>query len=176
MSDFDRDVKILVTGGTLDKVHNVLTEGLDFSRAEGTHLPDILDIGRCEFTNVETVLQKDSAEFDDSDRQLIADAAANTAEPSMVITHGTVTMGITARFLKELMASSDKHAALKNKTIILTGAMRPFSLGKSDATFNLGGAIIAAQTLPAGIYGIMNGRIFEASKLTKNTQTGRFDR
>ena len=40
---------------------------------------------------------------------------------------------------------------MPGKTVVLTGAMRPHSLGRSDASFNLGGAIIAAQTLPEGV-------------------------
>ena len=75
-------------------------------------------------------------------------------------------MEITANYLSQ-------H--IKDKTLILTGAMRPFSLGQSDAAFNVGGAIIAAQILPHGVYGVMNGRVFKAEQLRKNVQTGRFD-
>ena len=53
--------------------------------------------------------------------------------------------------------------------------MRPQSLGKSDASFNLGGAIIAAQTLDYGIFVVMNGRVFEAEHVHKDTTLGRFD-
>ena len=66
-------------------------------------------------------------------------------------------------------------ARVTGKTVVLTGAMRPFSLGRSDAAFNVGGAMIAAQTLPHGVYGVMNGRVFTADNLRKNTQAGRFD-
>ncbi|MEN0088608.1 MAG: asparaginase domain-containing protein [Pseudomonadota bacterium] len=58
---------------------------------------------------------------------------------------------------------------------MLTGAMRPFSLSSSDGEFNLGAAIIAAQILPQGVYGTMNGRVFPAQELNKNIETGRFD-
>ena len=75
-------------------------------------------------------------------------------------------MGPTARFLAERVT---------DKTVILTGAMRPHSLGRSDASFNLGGAVIAAQTCPPGVYGVMNGRVFAAKDLDKNRDTGRFD-
>jgi len=75
-------------------------------------------------------------------------------------------MELTAKFL---------DGKVGNKTIILTGAMRPHSLGKSDAGFNLGGAIIAAQSLEYGVFGVMNGRIFEAQNLHKDTKLGRFD-
>jgi L-asparaginase len=35
--------------------------------------------------------------------------------------------------------------------------------------------MIAAQTLPAGIYGVMNGKVFAAKDLHKDTKRGRFD-
>jgi len=35
--------------------------------------------------------------------------------------------------------------------------------------------MIAAQTLPAGVYAVMNGRVFEAGNVQKDLKTGRFD-
>ncbi len=58
---------------------------------------------------------------------------------------------------------------------VLTGAMRPFSLYTSDGEFNLGGAITASQILPAGVWGVMNGRVFAAEALKKDVEQGRFD-
>ena len=58
---------------------------------------------------------------------------------------------------------------------MLTGALRPFALGKSDAGFNVGGAMIAAQTLPPGVYAVMNGRVFKAEDVSKDVKSGRFD-
>jgi hypothetical protein len=37
------------------------------------------------------------------------------------------------------------------------------------------GSNVAAQIMPEGVYGLMNGRIVEASSLNKNTEQGRFD-
>ena len=62
-----------------------------------------------------------------------------------------------------------------SKTVVLTGAMRPWSLGRSDGNFNLGGAVIAARLLPAGVYGVMNGRVYAAQDLHKDVKSGRFD-
>ena len=46
------------------------------------------------------------------------------------------------------------------KTIVLTGALSPARFSDSDATFNIGMAFATAQTLPAGVYVAMNGRVF----------------
>jgi L-asparaginase len=162
-----KPLRILVTGGTIDKVHDPASEGLAFARDGATHIPEMLRIGRCDFPVVELLFLKDSLYFDDADREAIARAALTAPEQALVITHGTGTMGETARFLAP---------RIEDKTVVLTGAMRPFSLYASDGEFNLGGAVIAAQTLPAGVWGVMNGRVFPAERLNKNVEQGRFDR
>ena len=159
-------VRIVVTGGTIDKVHDPRSEGLAFSPDGATHVPEMLRIGRCHFPVVQMLMLKDSLAFTDADRQSIADAVREASEPSVVITHGTGTMGETAQFLLGVAPA---------KTVVLTGAMRPFSLYASDGEFNLGGAIIAAQTLGVGVWGVMNGRVFPAERLDKNVEQGRFD-
>jgi L-asparaginase len=64
---------------------------------------------------------------------------------------------------------------VKDKTIVLTGAMIPIKFGSSDGLFNLGSALAFAQTLPAGVYIAMNGRYFQANKVRKNKETGNFE-
>ncbi len=162
----NKDVRIVVTGGTIDKVHDPLTEKLSFDANGTTHIPEMLSIGRCHAVQVQTLMLKDSLDFDDTDRNAIIEAVRSAHELSIVITHGTGTMGESARWLAE---------RITGKTIVLTGAMRPHSLHDSDGPFNLGGAVIAAQILPAGVYGVMNGRVIEAQRLDKNTEHGRFD-
>lgn len=161
-----KDVRIIVTGGTIDKVHDPVSEALAFAKDGSTHIPEILNLGRCSFPKVERIMLKDSLDFDDDDRDAIVQAVLASEETAIVVTHGTGTMGESARWLS---------ARVSGKTVVLTGAMRPHSLSFSDGAFNLGGAIIAAQTLAAGIYGVMNGRVFEADTLNKNTEQGRFD-
>ncbi|MBN7786640.1 asparaginase [Ponticoccus gilvus] len=161
-----KDLRILVTGGTIDKVHDPRTEGLSFSPDGATHLPEMLRIARCHFPVVQLLMLKDSLYFDDADRASIAKAVEDAPEPCLVITHGTGTMGETARFLAPLVG---------DKTVVLTGAMRPFSLYASDGEFNLGGAVVAAQMLAPGVWGVMNGRVFAADALNKNVEQGRFD-
>ena len=161
-----KDVRIIVTGGTIDKVHDPRSEGLAFSPDGATHVPEMLRIGRCHFPVVQLLMLKDSLYFEDADREAIAGALAEAPEQAIVITHGTGTMGDTARFLT---------GRAPDKTVVLTGAMRPFSLYASDGEFNLGGAVIAAQLLGRGIWGSMNGRVFAADRLNKNVEQGRFD-
>lgn len=161
-----KDVRIIITGGTIDKVHDIRAEGLGFDPAGASHIPELLRQARCYHPVVEFLMQKDSLDFDDADREAIAAAVEAAPEPSVVVTHGTGTMERTAHFLGQRDSQ---------KTVVLTGAMRPFSIGASDGPFNLGGSIIAAQCLSPGVWGVMNGRVFPFDRLKKHTETGRFD-
>ena len=161
-----RDIRLILTGGTIDKIHDSFAESLAFAADGSSQIPTLLEEARCHHATLDMLLQKDSLDFDDADRSAIAVAVRDAPEKAIVITHGTGTMEQTAKWLA--VENSDK-------TIVLTGAMRPFSLSRSDGPFNLGGAIIAAQILPEGVYGVMNGRVFPASELHKNTDAGRFD-
>ena len=160
------DIAILVTGGTLDKVHDTETESLTFSEDDETHLPHLLIVGRCYYPRVEVLFKIDSLDMTDAHRQKVLERIKTAPESKIIVTHGTGTLEQTAKFLE---------GAVGNKTVILTGAMRPHSLGRSDGVFNLGGALIAAQTLGQGVYGVMNGRIFRPNDLHKDTKLGRFD-
>jgi len=160
------DTLILITGGTLDKVHDTATESLLFRKSRKSHITELLKIGRSQLPRQEVVLMKDSLDMTDADRAVILKAVLSAPERQILVTHGTGTMEQTAKFL---------DGKTGDKTVVLTGAMRPFSLGKSDAGFNIGGGLIAAQTLPAGVYGVMNGRVFTANKLRKDIKRGRFD-
>jgi L-asparaginase len=80
----------------------------------------------------------------------------------------------TAKKLIQWIDDKKEFTALTDKTIVLTGAMRPFALGDSDASFNLGAALIAAQTLPAGVYICMNGNVHRGNEVIKDYQQGVF--
>ncbi|MEM6711731.1 MAG: asparaginase domain-containing protein [Pseudomonadota bacterium] len=161
-----RDVLVLTTGGTIEKVHDWKSQGLGFEMGGKAQIADLLHHARCFHAGLHELMMKDSLDFTDTDREAICQALDQAAQDSIVISHGTDTMAETARFLE---------GRITGKTVVLTGAMRPYSFGRSDASFNFGGAIIAAQLLPSGVYGVMNGRAFSASQLAKDIDAGRFD-
>jgi L-asparaginase len=157
-------LRIFVTGGTFDKEYNELTGKLSFN---DTNLPQLLEMGRCKAnTEIRTLMMVDSLEMTDADRELILHQCISCEEKQIVITHGTDTMSDTAALL------GDK---IKDKTIVLTGAMIPIAFGSSDGLFNLGSAIAFAQSLAPGVYIAMNGRYFLHHHVKKNKQTGLFE-
>lgn len=157
-------VKIFVTGGTFDKEYNELDGKLFF---KDTHLPEMLRLGRCRVNvDIRTLMLIDSLEMTDDDRQSILEQCKKAKEKKIVITHGTDTMESTAKVL---------GAAIKDKTVVLTGAMVPYKFGSSDGLFNLGSALAFVQTLPPGVYVAMNGRYFTWDNVKKNRKTGEFE-
>ena len=165
MSFSGMELRILVTGGTFDKVYDELTGRLFF---RDTHVPEMLRRGRCRLdVTVETVMMLDSLEMDDRGRAAIVARCRAAAERALVVTHGTDTMVETARALAA--------AAVDGKTIVLTGAMVPFAFGSSDGLFNLGSAVSFAQVLPPGVYVAMNGRYFDWNRVRKNRESGVFE-
>jgi L-asparaginase len=157
-------VRIFITGGTFDKEYNELTGQLYF---KDTHLQDLLNMGRCHVpVAIRTLMMIDSLEMTDEDRDLIVHQCNQCDETKIVITHGTDTMSETAKVLAQ---------KIKDKTIVLTGAMIPIKFGSSDGLFNLGSALAFAQTLPTGVYVAMNGRYFHWDNVRKNKQTGMFE-
>ncbi|KKU81283.1 MAG: Asparaginase/glutaminase [Parcubacteria group bacterium GW2011_GWA2_47_8] len=157
-------LKIFVTGGTFDKEYNELTGELFF---KDTHLPEMLHLGRSRLdVDIRTLMMIDSLDMTAADRAIILDNCKKEPLDKIVITHGTDTMADTAKILA---------GSIKNKTIVLTGAMVPYKFGSSDGLFNLGAALAFAQTLPHGVYVTMNGKIFPWNNVYKNKKTGEFE-
>jgi L-asparaginase len=156
--------KILVLGGTFDKEYNELKGELFF---KDTHLPEMLRLGRCKLrVDIRTLMMVDSLCMTDADRKNILENCKKTKENKILITHGTDTMVETAKVLGN---------SIKDKTIILTGAMVPYKFGSSDGLFNLGSSLAFVQTLPDGVYISMNGKCFHWDNVRKNKQTGEFE-
>jgi L-asparaginase len=157
-------IRILVTGGTFDKEYNELTGELFFRH---THTGDMLKLGRCLLpVEIETLMMIDSLQMTGADRVLILERCAAVPEKRIVITHGTDTMEQTAALL---------GPRLKGKTVVITGAMVPYTFGSSDGLFNLGTALGFVQTLGVGVYVAMNGRCFPWRTVHKNRKKGFFE-
>ena len=157
-------IRVFVTGGTFDKKYDELRATLDF---QDTHVPEMLRLGRCELdVSIRTLMMVDSLDMSDSDRSSIVDNCRRADETQIVVTHGTDTMVETARAIAE---------KVKDKTIVLTGAMVPYAFGSSDGLFNLGSALSFVQVLPPGVYIAMNGRYFSWDNVRKNRDVGAFE-
>ena len=160
------EIQIFITGGTFDKSYNYVEGNLFF---EKTHLPEMLKRSRCHLNiKVETLMMLDSLEMTNKDLEHIISACKNSSSKHIVITHGTDRMTQTAAALAK--------AEIKDKTILLTGAMIPYAFGSSsDGFFNLGCALAYVQTLEPEVYITMQGEYFLWNKVKKNKTLGFFE-
>lgn len=169
------NIRIIVAGGTIDAQKYDFKEGKVLSFGEPA-VEKILKTGRVRRIDIHSVLptgndnadifvlpQKDSLDMTDEDRQRILDICSRDERERILITHGTDTMAKTGELLAD-------H--IKNKTIVLTGAMQPNSSKDSDAPFNLGGALVACETLPHGVYIVIQGEVFPIPHVQKVKKDG----
>jgi L-asparaginase len=156
-------IHFITTGGTIDKVYFDAKSEYEVGPPQ---VREVLQDAHVTFEfDVESVLAKDSLDLTDADRRLIRERVAASPCERIVVTHGTDTLVETARCLK----------GIAGKTIVLTGSMQPARFRNTDAVFNLGTAIAAAQSLPAGVYLAMNGCIFDPDRARKDRAKGCFE-
>ena len=156
-------IRFISTGGTIDKIYFDALSQFEVGESQVQH---ILSEALVQFDyGIEPLLQKDSLELTDEDRRKIREFIEADSARYFVITHGTDTMVDTAETL----------AGIEGKTIVLTGALSPARFRTTDAVFNVGMAVAAAQTAPPGVYIAMSGQVFEAGSVRKNRDKNRFE-
>ncbi|MCX8472578.1 MAG: asparaginase domain-containing protein [Sediminibacterium sp.] len=159
------NIQFFITGGTFDKEYNELNGSLFF---KDSHLVEMLRLGRCLAPyQIRTLMMVDSLNMTDFDRKIILDNCISCSSKNIIITHGTDTMVETALVLGE---------SIKDKVVILTGAMIPYKFGSSDGLFNLGSALAYCKTLSNGVYIVMNGNYFFYNSVKKNKDLGIFEK
>jgi len=154
---------IITTGGTIDKIY--FDDKSDYQIGE-PQISQILHAMHVAFEfEVSSLMRKDSLHMEDKDRKLILDVVSASDARHVLITHGTDSMVETAAVLQNL----------PDKTIVLTGALNPARFRDSDAIFNIGCAVGAAQALPPGVYISMNGKVWDPAHVRKNRRENRFE-
>lgn len=156
-------IRFITTGGTIDKIY---FDALSDYEIGDSPLQSILAEGLVEFDfDIVPLLKKDSLAMTDDDRARLRDYIEKDDASLYVITHGTDTMSETAESLQ----------GIEGKTIVLTGALTPARFRTTDAVFNVGMAVAAAQVSGPGVYIAMSGQVFEAGAVRKNRAQNRFE-
>ena len=157
----DGQLLIVTTGGTFDKEY---FDALSEYKIGDTVVAAMLERAKVRHPyRIVELLKKDSLEMTDADRQSIAAFVRDAGEQRVVIVHGTDTMTKTAAVVADT-----------GKVVVFTGALSPARFLESDAAFNLGMAMAAAQCLENGTYIAMNGTISPADKVRKDRALGQF--
>lgn len=178
-----RHITLITTGGTIEKTYDEQTGELSNRR---TVVRRMLKRLRLEDTQVSVIelMSKDSLHMTDDDRDAIVKALdacgadrqlpptpAGPLSRGVVILHGTDTLTVTGeRILR------DMPPPRLCVPVVLTGAMRPFEMVRSDALQNLTEAIFAAGILPPGVYCASHGRVLAFPGVRKDRDRRTFVR
>ncbi|HJO96101.1 MAG TPA: asparaginase domain-containing protein [Victivallales bacterium] len=163
-------LKIITVGGTIDKVY---FDNKSLYQVGSPSVMHILEEGNATIKyKVQSLLHKDSLEMTKTDRTLIAETILKDDFKHFLVTHGTDTMVKSARKVKKLLHEHEDN----EKVVVFTGSMSPAKMRHSDATFNVGCAVTAAQTLPPGVYVIINGKVHDPDNTIKNVEKGVFEK
>ncbi|MBS0187783.1 MAG: asparaginase [Planctomycetes bacterium] len=165
---------LITTGGTIEKTYDEASGSLSNRNSIVRRMLARLRLVETTISTIE-LLSKDSLDMTDEDRASIVQAvrAAGgstelaTKSTGIIILHGTDTLALTGeRIFKELPSP--------RVPIVLTGAMRPFEMKRSDALQNLNEAIFASGILPPGVYCVAHGRALAFPGVRKDREQGTF--
>ena len=156
-------LEILTTGGTIDKVY--------FDKKSNYEVGDpfVEELLRKMNVNisfkVKSLMKIDSLDMTDIHREEILNYVKNSNANNFLITHGTDSIVETAIYLKKI----------SDKTIVLTGSLKPAIFIDNDAIFNVGSALTSAQILKNGVYIVINGQVFNPDNVRKNLEKNIFE-
>ncbi|MFA6044449.1 MAG: asparaginase domain-containing protein [Phycisphaerales bacterium] len=169
-----RHITLITTGGTIEKTYDEASGTLQNRRSVVRRMLRRLRL-EGSIINVIELMSKDSLHMTDDDRRAIAEAvhasggsaSLPTQSDCIVILHGTDTLTVTGELLYARFTPP-------RIPIVLTGAMRPFEMVRSDALQNLTEAVFAAGVLSPGVYCVAHGRALAFPGVKKDREAGTF--
>lgn len=163
-----RRICIISTGGTIEKTYDELAGVLQNRISVLDVMLASLSLPDLELVRV-PLMNKDSLDMTDNDHVLVARTAGTMAEghDGVVVVHGTDRLTVTGDKMVELLGTP-------KVPIVLTGAMRPYELRKTDALQNLTEALMAVQILSPAVWVVMHSRALRFPGVQKDYQRGTF--
>ncbi len=163
-------VRILTTGGTIEKSYNEMDGSL---KNRQSFLKNRL-LSRLRLPHTQVTLRelmaKDSLHMTDEDRlkiwQNIEEEFAH--QSPIVILHGTDTMEKSAEYCQS-------QCPTPPVAVVFTGAMKPMGFEDSDAAQNFIEALIACQLLSPGFYISFHNHVFKVPHVQKNKRRRTFE-
>jgi L-asparaginase len=160
-------IHLITTGGTIEKIYSEQTGQVENLTAKIDRYLHQLRLPDLE-VDVTPLMNKDSLEMTEEDRELVLSIVKmKISDGPVVVTHGTDTMVETGKLLKQRLGEV-KHP------VILTGAMTPLGFERSDGLQNLTESLFAARVLPAGVWIVMHGQVFDVDHARKDREHARF--
>ncbi len=174
-----RMITLITTGGTIEKTYDERSGSLENRGSIVQHMLSSLRLVDTRISTME-LMSMDSLDMTEHDRHRIVDAVLlaggasghiDSADRSsgIIILHGTDTLCQTGDLLVEKVVNP-------RVPIVLTGAMRPYEMKRSDALQNLTESIFSTDVLSPGVYVVAHGRCLPFPGVQKDRQLGTFVR
>ncbi len=159
-------IEIINTGGTFNKIYDPIKGELIVPKTNEA-IEKILKNFYNNFKyELKGVIFKDSLDMDDSDREILLNEIKESFSKKILVVHGTDTIDKSAKFI-------DKH--IKNRCIVFTGAMKPFSIDSIEATANF--TLALSKLLldyEEGVFIAMHSLVLPYDKIYKDRDRGLF--
>lgn len=160
------EILIINTGGTFNKVYQPVSGNLIVPKDDKAIYKIVDKIVNCK-VEVKGIIYKDSLDMTNRDREELLKSIKEANQKYIIVVHGTDTMGISAKFISKY---------IKDRVVIFTGAMVPFSIDTIEATSNLSMALAMVRVLDEGVYISMQGLVLPHNKIIKNRELGIFQK
>lgn len=163
-----KKIYLISTGGTIEKVYSEQRGVVENRGGKLDRYLRLLRLPECAIESI-ALMNKDSLDLTDEERAEVVAKVGELAPEGVpiVVTHGTDTMVETALAIERAVAG------LK-APVVLTGAMTPLGFEGSDGLQNLTESLMAAQLIAPGVYIVMHGQVFPASKTRKDKDKATF--
>lgn len=164
-------VLLISTGGTIEKTYDELAGVL----ANHVSVLDVM-LASLELRGIEItrlgLMNKDSLEMTAADHALIADTVVERAGAfdGVVIVHGTDRLAESGERIHARMTAPDAP----RRPVVLTGAMRPYEMRRTDAVQNLTEALTAVKLVGPGVYVAMHNQVLAFPDVRKDSKAGTF--
>ncbi len=162
--------KIINTGGTFNKRYDPIRGELIVASDNDAVLAALEPIRAGFDISLVGLFYKDSLEMDETDREVLSNEVCGSNEKNIIVVHGTDTMDRSAEAIDTALGNGH------GKTVVLTGAMIPFSIDPVEAVSNLTSAVTASGFLKPGVYISMHGLVLHYRNIVKNRKLGIFER
>ncbi|WP_281950378.1 asparaginase domain-containing protein [Nitrosophilus kaiyonis] len=159
-------ITIINTGGTFNKRYDPVIGKLIVPK-DNLAVEKILEAFCNNFKyELKGIIFKDSLDMDEKDREILLENIKNSDSKKIIVIHGTDTMDKSAEFVAK---------NIKDKCIVFTGAMKPFSINQVEATANFTLALSKILLdFEEGVFIAMHSLVLPYNKIYKNRKIGKF--
>ena len=162
-------ITIISTGGTIEKTYDEVAGSLANQGSVLDRMLADLELPELEVTRV-SLMNKDSLEMTQEDHDRIAEAVVGVTpgEDGVLVVHGTDRLAETGECIHQRMESF-------SCPVVLTGAMRPYELRRTDALQNLTESLMAIRLLGPGVWCVMHNKVLPFPGVKKNHKRMTFE-